>query len=481
MKPKPGRRFRILLIGSALLSGLAAADPVPSPVEQVAEKAVADYTARLAEATRELEAARVRITAEKAPAVERLQSLERSIVALRAEVTALQETQAQADERTRQLQKEEQTLTKNTAYLHNLAHELTRAVKTGLVPGEDGTPLAELQQALEAREAGSTGAAVRAFDLALVRLQAQLGGHLATGKAVEAGSNRIAEGTFGFFGPEAVFVAQDGTLAGPVVAREGSPYPVVYPLAAGKPADALPLAGGGEATVLLDPTGGKALSLRQTTGTFWEHVEKGGIMALVIIATGIVAAGLALHKLWETRALRPDPPEAVNAALAALAGASPEAARAGANRLQGTTRGLFLAGVSQLDQSKDVIEEALYGFTLGQRLHHEKRLPLLAVIATAAPLMGLLGTVMGMVKTFALITVFGTGNAARLSSGISEILVTTELGLAVAIPALVVHGFLSHRIQKKLSQLERQAVDFLAAVSRVKSEGGVPVPGGVAP
>jgi biopolymer transport protein ExbB len=70
---------------------------------------------------------------------------------------------------------------------------------------------------------------------------------------------------------------------------------------------------------------------------------------------------------------------------------------------------------------------------------------------------------MGMIKTFALITVFGTGNAAKLSSGISEVLVTTELGLTVAIPALIAHGFLSHRAQKKLSLLERYAVEFTAA------------------
>ena len=108
-----------------------------------------------------------------------------------------------------------------------------------------------------------------------------------------------------------------------------------------------------------------------------------------------------------------------------------------------------------------------------QRIRFERRLPLLAVIATAAPLMGLLGTVVGMVKTFALITVFGTGNAAKLSSGISEVLVATELGLVVAIPALVAHGFLAHRIQRNLSLLERYALEFATSVgtSRAAAAG----------
>jgi biopolymer transport protein ExbB len=67
------------------------------------------------------------------------------------------------------------------------------------------------------------------------------------------------------------------------------------------------------------------------------------------------------------------------------------------------------------------------------------------------------------VKTFTLITVFGTGNAAKLSSGISQALVTTELGLMVAIPTLIAHGFLSHRAQKKLFQLEQDSAGFVTA------------------
>ena len=100
---------------------------------------------------------------------------------------------------------------------------------------------------------------------------------------------------------------------------------------------------------------------------------------------------------------------------------------------------------------------------LQQQQYYERRLPLLAVIATAAPLMGLLGTVVGMVKTFALITVFGTGNAGKLASGISQVLVATELGLIVAIPTLIAHGFLAQRIHRNLSLLERYALEFVTA------------------
>lgn len=470
MTPNLGRCCKALFAISVILPSFAAVDQSPSPMERVADRVIADYSGRLEEATQELEAARVRITAEKAPMIARLQTLEASIVALQSELASLEETQAHADERNQQLQREQQTLTKNIHYLRNLAHELARTIKTGLMPGEDDAELAALQQEIESSNESSTELASRTFQLALVRLKAQLGGYAVSGKAIEAGKNRIAEGTFGYLGPSGVFVDKDGTLVGTVVARDGSPFPIVHPLPKWRPADALPLADGQEATAFLDPTGGKALSLQQTTGTYWEHVKRGGIMAFVIVAVGIFATFLALHKLWEVRTLEVDPPERVNAALASLAFVSPEEVAAGAGQLRGATRTLFLVGASHIAKAKDVIEEQLYAFVLAQRLHYEKRLPLLAVIATAAPLMGLLGTVMGMVKTFALITVFGTGSAAKLSSGISEILVTTELGLLVAIPALVVHGFLTHRIQKRLSELERHAVEFLAAVTQSRNK-----------
>ena len=69
--------------------------------------------------------------------------------------------------------------------------------------------------------------------------------------------------------------------------------------------------------------------------------------------------------------------------------------------------------------------------------------PLIHNPGASAALATVIGTVVGMVKTFALITVFGTGNAAKLASGISQVLVATELGLIVAIPALIAHGFLA--------------------------------------
>jgi biopolymer transport protein ExbB len=88
-------------------------------------------------------------------------------------------------------------------------------------------------------------------------------------------------------------------------------------------------------------------------------------------------------------------------------------------------------------------------------------LPFVAICATSAPLLGLLGTVTGIMNTFSLMTVFGTGDPKTLSSGISEALITTEYGLIVAIPSLLLHAFLSRRARRVLDEMEQVAIAFL--------------------
>jgi biopolymer transport protein ExbB len=201
----------------------------------------------------------------------------------------------------------------------------------------------------------------------------------------------------------------------------------------------------------------------------WGHVKKGGIVAFAIVLVGIVSAVMVVQKLRDLSRMAVDSPTTVTAFLALVANGSTAEAERKVATLRQTTRELFTVGLRSADQSKVILEEQLQAVLLEQRQYYERRLPLLAVIATAAPLMGLLGTVVGMVKTFALITVFGTGNAGKLSTGISEVLVATELGLVVAIPTLVAHGFLAHRIQKNLSLLERYALQFGTAVEAAKT------------
>jgi biopolymer transport protein ExbB len=103
----------------------------------------------------------------------------------------------------------------------------------------------------------------------------------------------------------------------------------------------------------------------------------------------------------------------------------------------------------------------MYEKMLDTRLKLQSYLPFVALAASAAPLLGLLGTVTGMINTFKLITVFGSGDARTLSSGISEALVTTEFGLIVAIPSLLLYAFLSRKARRLTDLMEKTAVSFL--------------------
>lgn len=444
--------------------------------EEAVKKTAVDYRERTIQAAGELNRTRAKIAEEKAPFLGQMRADEDRIIAAEAEMIRLETRHEDGAEARRKLLLELDAFRKTSTYVATLAHDSLKAVIDGSAPGEEqleGDRLRELQSQLDDPSSGPSGrAAVAIAEYLLARTERALGGYRAAGSAMIAETNEVQKGTFAFIGPETFFRPEQGGIAGVVRPREGAKFPASYALPAWKPEDAAAFFGGKPALVVADASGGKALRLKETTGTFWEHVKKGGVVAYAIIAVGVLAALLIIQKIRDLSRMAVEVPAKVEPFLELVATGAMGSARQAAKNLRGTTREIFEVGLKYAEQPKTILEERLQAVLLEQRLLYERRLPLLAVIATAAPLMGLLGTVVGMVKTFALITVFGTGNAAKLSSGISEVLVATELGLAVAIPALVAHGFLAHRIQKNLSLLERYALQFTTAVETAKVGSG---------
>ncbi|MCD6574965.1 MotA/TolQ/ExbB proton channel family protein, partial [Candidatus Aerophobetes bacterium] len=91
----------------------------------------------------------------------------------------------------------------------------------------------------------------------------------------------------------------------------------------------------------------------------------------------------------------------------------------------------------------------------------EKHLKILGTIVTVAPLIGLLGTVMGMIKAFNVIALQGTGEPGALAGGISEALITTAVGLSIAIPSLIFYNYFMHRTDKIVRQFEKISSEFI--------------------
>ena len=444
------------------------------PLGEAASRAVLEYGERLKTATGELNVAQTRINAARVPLVEATRAAEQRIATLEGEIQQLEIAHAQVSDTRQQLQREAEAERRNLGYLLTQGQETMKALEESLLPGERqvwGGRTEELRRKLETATAkDGTPTALVVADLAEERLVRQVGGYEAAGKAVGANDNRIEAGTFVFAGPEVFFRAEQGGLLGTVRLREGREWPTVHAIPQWTVADAGTLFRQGQGSAMLDASGGKALALEATKGSLLDEARKGGVVGYVIMGIGALALVITLQKLLDFRRLAVDEPPAVRQALGYMAHGAHEDAAKAVQAFQATTRELFTLGLRHRLKPKALLEEHLESYVLQQRMLQERRLPLLAVIATSGPLLGLLGTVTGMIKTFTLITVFGTGSAGKLSAGISEALVATKLGLMVAIPALVIHGFLSQRIQKQLAMLDRYSLEISTAAEEAKRE-----------
>lgn len=125
---------------------------------------------------------------------------------------------------------------------------------------------------------------------------------------------------------------------------------------------------------------------------------------------------------------------------------------------------VLLTALAVKDQSRQDMENTLQEAILGEIPRVERFLSTLGMLAAIAPLLGLLGTVTGMINTFHVITYFGTGDPRMMSGGISEALVTTMLGLSVAIPIMLAHTLLTRRVDNEISRMEEKAVSFVNLV-----------------
>jgi biopolymer transport protein ExbB len=192
-----------------------------------------------------------------------------------------------------------------------------------------------------------------------------------------------------------------------------------------------------------------------------------------ILLLGVTALLIFVVKWVQLSRVPMAGPEEVQAVLVALSEGNPERAQLVARRIAGPVGRMLEAAVAHWREPKEAVEEVLYEKMLALRPRWERGLPFLALAAAAAPLLGLLGTVTGMINTFNVITVFGTGDPKTLAGGISEALITTEFGLIVAIPSLLLHALLSRRLKGMLGRLEQISVAFLNGLPASRTPSAV--------
>ena len=195
-----------------------------------------------------------------------------------------------------------------------------------------------------------------------------------------------------------------------------------------------------------------------------EILQAGGWLMLPIIGCSIVGAGIVLERLWTLQAKRVLPSNLVRQVREWIANDQLDPEHLQSLHQSSPLGQLLATGLANRHQPREVIKERIED--AGRHAVHEleRYLSPLGTIAGVSPLLGLLGTVIGMIKVFAAITANGVGNPSVLAGGISEALITTAAGLTVAIPALICYRFIRAKVDSLVIRMEKETIRFLETV-----------------
>ena len=197
-----------------------------------------------------------------------------------------------------------------------------------------------------------------------------------------------------------------------------------------------------------------------------EMVKAGGWLMAPIILCAIVAMGIILERFWTLQEKRVLPADLTSKVWGWVKTNSLDQSQIQTLH-QGSPLGQILAaGLINRDRERVVMKDSIED--TGRHVVHEleRYLETLGTVAAISPLLGLLGTVIGMVKVFAVITTSGVGNPTVLAGGIAEALLTTAAGLTVAIPALIGYRYYRNRVDTLVVNMEKEAIKLVEALHR---------------
>lgn len=217
----------------------------------------------------------------------------------------------------------------------------------------------------------------------------------------------------------------------------------------------------------LDIAGGGAVRQLARDSDLPSRIREGGFLIWPILLVGVVAFLLTVERIVFLGRVRQNTDRLMTRVTAMVDDGNYDGAMAATDSQAGRpTANVLRAGLGQRNQPRDIVESRLNEAILREMPRLERFLPAIKVLAAIAPLLGLLGTVTGMINTFQVITVHGTGDPRLMAGGISEALITTQLGLAVAIPILVISALLGRRAQTIAADMEEKAMALMAALLR---------------
>jgi biopolymer transport protein ExbB len=196
----------------------------------------------------------------------------------------------------------------------------------------------------------------------------------------------------------------------------------------------------------------------------YELVIAGGWLMLPIIICSIIVIAISFERYWTLRPQKVVPPTLLGQVWNWLKQEAVNREKISELRQSSPLGTILAAGIANSGHGREVMKDSIEE-AASQVVHElERYLAPLGTIAAIAPLLGLLGTVIGMIKVFTAIMIEGTGNAGVLAGGISEALITTAAGLTVAIPAMICHRYFERRVDSLVVEMEEQAVKLVDAL-----------------
>lgn len=438
------------------------------------DDAIAEVRADIKGAIKDLAELRNQIEEKRAPLTQSNRELSKRVKDKRIELANLRDAQRYGEQQRHALDAEVSRLEEQHQYILSALTEYRRELETHISPAMRDVYRSELaicDQALAQVDniAELHTAAQNILELADAVNSRRLGGCRLSGRALDSAGLEI-EGAFFFAGPIGYFSGSNGA-AGIVMTRFGSPYSTFYPDHSKSESKAVKnLVDGQTAAVPIDVSGGKALKVADSDKSWIEQIQHGGFVMIPLLAIGAVALFLVAWKFLELRGLRMATTESLADVIKQLE--SPDSSKAveAAKELHAPLSLLICEALAYRSAPREHLEEILHERIQALLPGLERHLGTLAVLGGVAPLLGLLGTVTGMIHTFDLVTIFGTGEARLLSGGISEALITTKFGLGIAIPVLLIHAFLARRVRNIVTALENTAARFINLLKIETSE-----------
>lgn len=435
----------ILLLAGGPLASASARESAAS----IAETGRAEARAAMAD----LRSFREEVRDTQIPLEERIRGLRADLEKERAELRRLREARDSGEVGISDLEREVGRLTAARETAEALLDELFREWAGSPLHRLDPGSQALLGEWRTAEEPGDSFTAAEAMLESVVSdLRGAVGGAINPITVYLPDGKRVS-GTGLFFGPSLYFASENGERTG-IVDQTDPAFPRLVESAPGEARSIRATLRDRGGILPLDPTGGASLALRRTEPGLLGEIRRGGIWIYPILLAAGVALLVAAGKWIGIARIR----GAVRRGKAAFPRTPSTGGENTVREMLGNQPRLLRPFWETLWKTRDadpeLREDLLYARLIEIRLRLTRGIAALSVIAATTPLLGLLGTVTGMIATFRRITLFGAGDPQSLSGGISEALLTTKFGLIVAIPTFLLYAYLSRRAQGTVADLE---------------------------